>query len=108
LFARVVVKTGAPRIRLHDLRHLHATLALEAGVAPRVLADRLVTARRRSPPTSTNMCFPIWTTTPPRGWLHSSSAVRLTSHATGEDSVPTEHGSARTARGSPAKCHQSV
>jgi integrase len=33
--------TGAPQIRLHDLRHLHATLALAAGVAPRVLADRL-------------------------------------------------------------------
>ena len=40
-FSKLVQKTGAPRIRLHDLRHLHATLALEAGVAPRVLADRL-------------------------------------------------------------------
>jgi integrase len=33
--------TAVPHIRLHDLRHLHATLALAAGVAPRVLADRL-------------------------------------------------------------------
>jgi integrase len=40
-FARLVTTTGAPRIRLHDLRHLHATLALAAGVSPRVLADRL-------------------------------------------------------------------
>jgi integrase len=40
-FAKLVRKTGAPPIRLHDLRHLHATLALAAGVAPRVLADRL-------------------------------------------------------------------
>ena len=38
-FAKLVAATGAPHIRLHDLRHLHATLA--AGVAPRVLADRL-------------------------------------------------------------------
>ena len=40
-FAKAVGTTGAPHIRLHDLRHLHATLALAAGVAPRVLADRL-------------------------------------------------------------------
>jgi integrase len=40
-FAKLVGRTGAPQIRLHDLRHLHATLALAAGVAPRVLADRL-------------------------------------------------------------------
>jgi len=37
----LVRTSGAPPIRLHDLRHLHATLALQAGVAPRVLADRL-------------------------------------------------------------------
>lgn len=40
-FSKLVGTTGAPHIRLHDLRHLHATLALAAGVAPRVLADRM-------------------------------------------------------------------
>ena len=30
-----------PRIRLHDLRHTHATLALRAGVHPRVVQERL-------------------------------------------------------------------
>lgn len=40
-FAKLVRTTDAPPIRLHDLRHLHATLALAAGVPPRVLADRL-------------------------------------------------------------------
>ncbi len=40
-FSQAVATTAAPHVRLHDLRHLHATLALEAGVAPRVLADRL-------------------------------------------------------------------
>lgn len=30
-----------PRIRIHDLRHTHATLLLQAGVHPRVVADRL-------------------------------------------------------------------
>jgi site-specific recombinase XerD len=30
-----------PRIRLHDLRHTHATLALQAGVHPKVVSERL-------------------------------------------------------------------
>jgi integrase len=30
-----------PKIRLHDLRHTHATLALEAGVHPKVVQERL-------------------------------------------------------------------
>jgi integrase len=30
-----------PRIRLHDLRHTHASLALAAGINPRVISERL-------------------------------------------------------------------
>ena len=30
-----------PTIRLHDLRHTHATLALKAGVHPKVVSERL-------------------------------------------------------------------
>ena len=30
-----------PRIRFHDLRHTHATLALAAGVHPKVVSERL-------------------------------------------------------------------
>jgi integrase len=30
-----------PRIRLHDLRHSYATLALKAGVHPKVVSERL-------------------------------------------------------------------
>ncbi len=38
----VAVKTaGVPRIRLHDLRHTWATLALRAGVHPKVVQERL-------------------------------------------------------------------
>jgi integrase len=29
-----------PKIRLHDLRHTHATLALQAGVHPKVVSER--------------------------------------------------------------------
>ena len=40
-FRAAVAKAGLPSIRLHDLRHTHATMLLEAGVNPRVVADRL-------------------------------------------------------------------
>ncbi|WP_215115402.1 site-specific integrase [Exiguobacterium sp. s80] len=32
---------GVPRIRIHDLRHTHATLLLEQGVHPKVVQERL-------------------------------------------------------------------
>jgi integrase len=34
-------RTGLPRIRLHDLRHSYATLALTAGEHPKVVSERL-------------------------------------------------------------------
>jgi integrase len=40
-FDRMVKAAGVPRIRLHDLRHTHATLALQAGVHPKVVSERL-------------------------------------------------------------------
>lgn len=40
-FARHVRTAVLPIIRLHDLRHTHATLALQAGVHPKVVQERL-------------------------------------------------------------------
>jgi len=40
-FSKLVGKLGLPAIRLHDLRHTHATLLLIAGVATRVVGDGL-------------------------------------------------------------------
>lgn len=40
-FARFVRKSDLPPIRFHDLRHTHATLALAAGVHPKVVSERL-------------------------------------------------------------------
>ena len=40
-FRVAVKKSGLRQIHLHDLRHTHATLALEAGVHPKVVSDRL-------------------------------------------------------------------
>ena len=41
MFERLVRKSDLPRIRLHDLRHTYATLALSAGVHPKVVSERL-------------------------------------------------------------------
>ncbi len=38
---RAVKKAKLPAIRLHDLRHSHATLALRAGIHPKVVSERL-------------------------------------------------------------------
>ncbi len=41
LFKQLVHRAGVPEIRLHDLRHTHASLALAAGVDMKVVSDRL-------------------------------------------------------------------
>jgi len=41
MFDKHVKDSRLPRIRLHDLRHTHATLALAAGIHPKVVSERL-------------------------------------------------------------------
>lgn len=41
VFERLGRLAGLPRIRFHDLRHTHATLALSAGIHPKVVQERL-------------------------------------------------------------------
>ena len=38
---RFLVRHKLPHIRLHDLRHTHATLLIQAGVSPKVVQERL-------------------------------------------------------------------
>jgi len=38
---QAVKKAMLPTIRLHDLRHTHATMALQAGIHPKVVSERL-------------------------------------------------------------------
>lgn len=40
-FRKRVNESGVDKVRLHDLRHTYATLALKAGVHPKVVSDRL-------------------------------------------------------------------
>jgi integrase len=36
-----VAKADLPKIRLHDLRHTHATIAVKAGIPVKVISERL-------------------------------------------------------------------
>lgn len=40
-FNKLVDRAGVPRIRLHDVRHTYATMALDNGVDPKVVSDRI-------------------------------------------------------------------
>jgi integrase len=40
-FNRLVDRAGAPRIRLHDVRHTYATVSLDAGIDPKIVSDRI-------------------------------------------------------------------
>lgn len=40
-FGRAVEQAGLRRLRLHDLRHTHATIAVKAGVPVKVISERL-------------------------------------------------------------------
>jgi integrase len=42
---RLMRAAQVPKVRLHDLRHLHASIAISHGVDPKLLADRLGHAR---------------------------------------------------------------
>src|SRR5439155_11007383 len=37
----LVIRSGLPHVRFHDLRHAHATLLLCQGVHPKVVSERL-------------------------------------------------------------------
>jgi integrase len=41
MFKRSVADAALPPIRLHDLRHTAATLALAAGIHPKIVQERL-------------------------------------------------------------------
>ena len=40
-FADIIKRAGLPHVRLHDLRHTHATMIMEQGVSPKVVSERL-------------------------------------------------------------------
>lgn len=41
VFRKLIKKAGVPKIRLHDLRHTHATFLLQEGIHPKIVSERL-------------------------------------------------------------------
>ncbi|WP_413774830.1 site-specific integrase [Cytobacillus firmus] len=41
MFNRIIKEAGVPKIRIHDIRHTHATLMLEAGASLKEVQERL-------------------------------------------------------------------
>ena len=41
VWRRLQARAGVPRVRLHDLRHLHVSLLVRRGLDPRTIADRI-------------------------------------------------------------------
>ena len=67
-FQRLVQRSGLPRIRFHDLRHTHATLALSAGVHPKIVSERLGHA-------STSFTLDIYSHSTPSMQEHAAHAI---------------------------------
>jgi integrase len=40
-WARIAKQSNIPGVRLHDLRHFHATLLLQRGTHPKIVQERL-------------------------------------------------------------------
>jgi integrase len=86
-FKRYAKRAKLPAIRLHELRHSHATLALESGVAPKVVSDRLGHA-------STAFTMDTYADALPA--VEETAAAMVTSLVLGDDLVqPINAGGAR-------------
>jgi integrase len=67
-FVTACERAGVPRIRLHDLRHTWATLALQAGIHPNVVSERLGHA-------TTSITLDIYSHVQPELSAHAATAV---------------------------------
>lgn len=79
---------GLPRVRLHDLRHTWATLALQTGIHPKIVSERLGHA-------NTTITLDIYSHVLPSMHADAANAVAafiLGSNETGEGRAPTRAG----------------
>jgi integrase len=67
-FVTACERAGVPKIRLHDLRHTWATLALQAGIHPKVVSERLGHA-------TTGITLDIYSHVQPELDAHAATAV---------------------------------
>jgi integrase len=78
-FIQRAVRAGLPRIRLHDLRHTHASIALQAEINPKVVQERLGHA-------SVKVTLDTYTHVLPP--MHRAAASRIAALVDGSASVP--------------------
>jgi integrase len=67
-FKPLLKRAGLPNIRLYDLRHTAATLALTVGVSPKVVSEQLDTQVQRSPWMCTRTYYRTCKTMLPQRW----------------------------------------
>ncbi len=78
-FARIMKAANLPPIRLHDLRHTHATLALAAGVHPKIVSERLGHS-------TVSLTFDVYSHAIPA--LESEAAAKIAALFLGESAPP--------------------
>jgi len=88
LFRGHVRRAGLPRIKLHGLRHSHATLMLRAGVHPRSSRNGSAIRASPSPWTPTATPYPRCRRTPLAGWPGSSTRRRPMSTTDARPATP--------------------
>ena len=76
-FNRIVATGGVPRLRLHDLRHTHASLMLKESVPIKVVSERLGHSTPASPWPPTSTCCPACKPTHGTTFRPASSLHRL-------------------------------
>ena len=73
---KIRTEAGMPALRIHDLRHAHATLMLSQGVHPRSSPNGWDMPRRTSRSTRTATSCPAFRRRPPRSSTASSRSPR--------------------------------
>jgi len=78
-FIERAIRAGLPRIRLHDLRHTHASIALQAEINPKVVQERLGHA-------SVKVTLDTYTHVLPP--MHRAAAFRIPALVDGSNDAP--------------------
>lgn len=82
IFRRACAAAGVPRIRIHDLRHTIATLALQAGVHPKVVQEQLGHS-------AINVTLDIYSHVPQA--VRTESAAKIAALFASSDAVSSDH-----------------
>jgi integrase len=68
MFQKHCRAAGLPRIRLHDVQHSYVTAALQAGVSPKIISERLGHSAAAFTLQTYTHVLPGWTRPRPTWW----------------------------------------